>query len=81
MCNADNQFRDNIGFWKRQVDNIVFLRKGSKEKLELFVWRLNGVEYQVQFTLELEKEGFLPFLDVGLMKTGSLLIMFLGALW
>ena len=27
------------------------------------------VEYRVQFTLELEKEGFLPFLDVGLIKT------------
>ena len=51
------------------MDDIFFVWKGSKEDLELFVWRLNGVEYRVQFTLELEKEGFLPFLDVGLMKT------------
>ena len=74
VFNADNQFRDNISFWKRQVDDIFFVWKGSKEDLELFVWRLNGVEYRVQFTLELEKEGFLPFLDVGLMKTGGKLV-------
>jgi len=48
--------------------------KGSKEDLELFVWRLNGVEYRVQFTLELEKEGLLLFLDAGLMKTGEKLV-------
>ena len=35
---------------------------------ELFVWTLNGVEHKVQFTLEVEKENFLPFLDVGVMK-------------
>ena len=68
MFADDNQFKDNIVFWKRQVDDIFFVWKGSKEDLELFVWLLNGIEYRVQFTLEVEKEGFLPFLDVGLMK-------------
>ena len=48
--------------------------KGSKEDLELFVWRLNGVEYRVQFTLQLEMEGFFLLLDVGLMKTGGKLV-------
>ena len=56
------------------MDNIFFVWKGSKEDLELFVWHLNRVEYRVQFTLELEKEGFLPFLDAGLMKTGGKLV-------
>ena len=44
-------------FWKRQVDDIFFILKGSKEELELFVWLLNGVENRVQFTLEVEKAG------------------------
>ena len=74
VFNDNNQFKDNIVFWKRQVDDIFFVWKGSKEELELFVWLLNGVEYRVQFTLEVEKEGFLPFLDVGLMKAVGKLV-------
>ena len=38
----------------------------GQEDLELFVWHLNGVEYRVEFTLEVEREGFLPFFDVGI---------------
>ena len=74
VFNDNNQFKDNIVFWKRQVDDIFFVWKGSKEELELFVWLLNGVEYRVQFTLEVEKEGFLPFLDVGLLKADGKLV-------
>jgi len=74
VFNDNNQFKDNIVFWKRQVDDIFFVWKGSKEELELFVWLLNGVEYRVQFTLEVEKEGFLPVLHVGLMKAGGKLV-------
>ena len=46
-------------FWKRQMDDVFFIWKGSKEELELFVWHLNGFEYRVQFTLEVEKEVFI----------------------
>ena len=42
VFNEDNQFKDNIGFWKRQVAGIFLLWKVSKEESELFVWRLNG---------------------------------------
>ena len=55
VFNDNNQFKDNIVLWKRQVDDIFFVWKGSKEELEIFVWILNGVEYRVQFTLEVEK--------------------------
>ena len=66
MFGEDSKFKENIVFWKRQMDDIFFIWKGTKEDLELFVWQLNGVEYRVQFTLEVEREGFLPFLDVGI---------------
>ena len=67
-------FRDNIVFWKRQMDDVFFVWRGSKEDLELFVWHLNGIAHRVQFTLEVEKEGFLPFLDVGISKLDGKLV-------
>ena len=62
------EFQENIVFWKRQVDDIFFVWRGTKEDLELFVWKLNGFEYSTQFTLEIEEEGFIRFLDVGIKK-------------
>ena len=38
------------------------------------MWKLNGIKYRVQFTLEVEKEAFLPFLDVGILKTEEKLV-------
>ena len=58
MFNEGGEFRNNIVFWKRQMDDIFFVWKGIKEDLELFVWRLNGIEYRVQFTLEVEKHFY-----------------------
>ena len=70
----DSNFKENIVFWKRQMDDVFFIWKGTKEELELFVWHLNGFEYRVQFTLEVEKEGFLPFLDVGISNLDGRLV-------
>ena len=68
VFNEGSRFRANIVFWKRQMDDIFFVWRGKKDDLELFVWILNGVEHKVQFTLEIEKDNYLPFLDVGIMK-------------
>ena len=38
------------------------------------MWHLNGVEMKIQFKMELEKESFLPFLDVGITKSEGKLI-------
>ena len=45
----NGEFKENNVFWKRQVDDIYFILKGSKEDLELFVWKLNGFECTVHF--------------------------------
>ena len=45
-----------------------------KDEKELFVWRLNGVEMKIQFKMELEQEGFIPFLDVGITKSEGTLV-------
>ena len=44
------------------------------DDLKLLVWLLNGIENKVQFTLNIEKHNFLPFLDVGITKCGGKLI-------
>ena len=69
VFNNDNSLKQYLKFWKRQVDDVFFVWSGSKDDLELFVWHLNGVELKVQFKMELEKESFLPFLDVGITKS------------
>jgi len=74
IFDENSTFKHNIVFWKRQMDDVFFIWRGSKEDLELFVWHLNGIEYRVQFTLEVEKEGFLPFLDVGISKLNGKLV-------
>ena len=63
-----------LKFWKRQMDDIFFVWSGSKDELETFVWHLNGVERRIQFQMELEKENFLPFLDVGITKCEGKLV-------
>ena len=68
IFNEDSRFKENIVFWKRQMDDVFFVWRGKKEDLELFEWLLNGIENKVQFTLEIEKDNFLPFLDVGITK-------------
>ena len=68
VYNEDNSLRHCLKFWERQLGDVLFVGK-RKEELELFVWHLNGVEMKIQFKMELEKEGFLPFLDVGITKS------------
>ena len=74
VYNEDKSPKHGLRFWKRQVDDVFFIWEGTKDELELFVWLLNGVEMKIQFKMELEKEGFLPFLDVGISKSGGKLV-------
>ena len=37
VFNEGGEFRNNIVFWKRQMDDVFFVWKGSKKDLELFV--------------------------------------------
>ena len=56
--------------WLRYVDDIFVLVPENidlKEKLD----QLNAVEERIQFTLETEENGTLPFLDVMIMKRGN----------
>ena len=68
----NGQFQYNIVFGgKTDGRHIFFVRRGSGEEFELFFWMLNGIENGIQFTLEMEKGGFPPFLDVEIAQASG----------
>jgi len=52
-------FTDPPRLWKRYVDNTFVIMKRST--LSEFLTHLNKIENSIQFTMEKEKEGCLPF--------------------
>ena len=53
--------------------DVFFLWRCKNNDFELFVWLRNGKENKVQFTLEMENENCLPFLDIGTKSEGKLM--------
>ena len=54
----------NIVFWYRYVDDILCLFKGTKRQLDAFLNTLNSIEPNIKFTLEIEKDKAINFLDI-----------------
>ncbi|KAJ4425918.1 hypothetical protein ANN_27544 [Periplaneta americana] len=50
--------------WFRYVDDTFVVWRHGEPALRDFLNHLNGVHKQIQFTMELESDGRLPFLDV-----------------
>jgi hypothetical protein len=78
VFNEENDFKPI--FWKRMRDDIFLIWKDSDKKttksrgsddLDQFLWKLNGKEIRIQFTLEREKTGVLPFLDMSIKRQGK----------
>ena len=51
-----------LPFWKRYVDDVCTVV--PKQRVQHLLQHLNGIEGSIQFTVELESDGRLPFLDV-----------------
>ena len=60
-------------FWKRMRDDVFLVwkkgdpeanRKLGSDELDQFCWKLNCFEKRIEFTLEREKDGVMPFLDM-----------------
>jgi len=54
--------------WKRYVDDIFAKWRRSLDKLNEFLSHLNSLSEHIKFTIEIEKDNQLPFLDVLLTK-------------
>ena len=50
--------------WLRYVDDTFVIWQHGQDKLQLFLEHLNGLHSRIQFTMDQEKDGNIPFLDV-----------------
>jgi predicted GIY-YIG superfamily endonuclease len=55
--------------WLRYVDDVFAIWSHGEVKLYEFLDHINSIHPKIQFTMEMEENGKLPFLDVLLMKT------------
>ena len=63
---ALSSYEIQLPFWKRYVDDICTVV--PKQRVQHLLQHLNGIEETIQFTVELESNGCLPFLDVLLRR-------------
>jgi hypothetical protein len=54
--------------WFRYVDDTFVIWPHGKEKLEDFLIHLNGLHNKIQFKMEKEEAGHLPFLDTDIYR-------------
>ena len=55
-------------FWVRQVDDVYCLWQYGHETIPIFLAYLNSIESRIQWTMEIEQEGHLPFVDLNLCR-------------
>ncbi|XP_044755643.1 uncharacterized protein LOC123314420 [Coccinella septempunctata] len=65
---VNNPFKDKILFWFRYVDDILIAWIGSEEELREFHNWLNGLHLNINFTLELESDREINFLDLTIRR-------------
>ena len=58
---------EHMHIWKRFIDDIFLIWKGTQTELELYIKTINSLHKTIQFTYESSKEE-LTFLDITLSK-------------
>ncbi|XP_023702295.1 uncharacterized protein LOC111861724, partial [Cryptotermes secundus] len=54
--------------WFRYVDDTFVIWPHGPDKLKDFLNHLNSIHHCIQFTMETENEGHLPFLDIDIYR-------------
>jgi hypothetical protein len=54
--------------WYRYVDDTLVIWPHGHDKITEFLNHLNGLHKKIQFNMETEKDGHLPFLDIDIYR-------------
>ena len=55
-------------FWVREVDDVYCLWQYGQQNIPIFLSYLNSIEPRIQWTMEIEQDGCLPFVDLNLCR-------------
>ena len=72
IFNANCEFKPH--FWKRMRDDILIVWKQGDLEFDRFYWYLMGIEPRIKFTLERERNGILPFMDIHIRRENDRLV-------
>ena len=61
-------------FWKRMREDILIVWKQGDSEFHRFYWYLMGIEPRIKFTVEREKDGILPFMDIHIRREKDKLV-------
>jgi hypothetical protein len=59
--------------WFRYVDDTLVIWPHGADGLQNFLTHLNNLRSSIQFTMEIQSEGGIPFLDVLVIRKGTAL--------
>lgn len=68
LFNCNNKLIKCIHYWTRYVDDIFCIWTGNLDQLSQFLLLLNSFHDRIQFTMELEDNNKLNFLDIQISK-------------
>ena len=66
MNSHDDKIRDDVKLYSRYIDDII--RSISKNNVESKLLQINKLQTSLSFTIETEKEGMIPFLDMKIIR-------------
>lgn len=68
IFNNLNINRNKIIFWKRYVDDVLCIWKGTPIEIKQFLEQINNIHKNIKFTMEMEIDNSINFLDLKIYK-------------
>ena len=68
LLSPHNKWQRNISFYKRYVDDTFVIFDGTTRQANMLLHYMNNINKNIQFTLEIESDNAINFLDLTFMK-------------